>query len=167
MRAAGIDLGVGTDGFNCGGGQDLLGRARAAMVMERGSSDPADWIGPGDAWSLATDGLTGPLGQSHLGRIELGAPADLLLIDPDHAGWLDLDDPTTEAVLGGFGDGLRRVLVGGAPVPTPNPSVDLPAARRVAADLGADRRFAEHLHRELVPTLTELSHRSAALISPR
>ncbi len=167
MRAAGVAMGVGTDGFNCGGGQDLLGSARAAMVLDRDRTDPGDWIAPGDAWRLATDGVTSALGQPLLGRIELGAPADLLLIDPDHAGWLDLDDPTTEAVLGGFGDGLRRVLVGGAPVPTPNPSVDLPAARRVAADLGADRRFAEHLHRELVPTLTELSHRSAALISPR
>ena len=165
LRRAGVALGVGTDGFNCGGGQDLLGSARVAMVMERGRTHPDGWVAPRQAWSLATDGLTSALGRPGLGRIEPGAPADLLLVDPDDAGWLDLDDPATEAVLAGFGAGLRSVLIGGTPVEPPDVGHAMAAARNVATELRrANTSFAAELHDALVPALTDLCCDSAALL---
>lgn len=165
LRRAGVELGAGTDGFNCGGGQDLLGSARVAMVMDRGRSVPDEWLAPRDAWRLATDGLASPLGRPGLGRIEPGAPADLLLVDPDDAGWLQLDDPTTEAVLGGFGGGLRRVLIGGAPVEPIDVRHAMAAARAAASDLRrSNASFAAGLQDELVPALAELCRGSAALL---
>lgn len=164
LRSAGVALGVGTDGYNCGGGQDVLGSARLAMVGERGRLDSHRWLTPADAWQLATSGLAEPLGQPQLGRLEPGAPADLLLVDADAAGWLDIDDPVTEAVLGGFGAGLRAVIVDGVCVPHGDPQMLMPRARELAAGLrAANSSLSLEIEAGLVPSLVQMS-RNAALL---
>jgi cytosine/adenosine deaminase-related metal-dependent hydrolase len=48
---------VGTDGAASGGGQDILENIKCAALLARcGTADPAKWLTPGQAMSLAVEG---------------------------------------------------------------------------------------------------------------
>jgi 5-methylthioadenosine/S-adenosylhomocysteine deaminase len=79
-RAAGIPIGLGTDGAASNNSLDLLGDVKVlALLQKHASSDPATLPAP-DAWAIATGGLAPRLGGTALA---VGAPADFLLVDPD------------------------------------------------------------------------------------
>lgn len=134
MLGAGARVGLGTDGWSTGGAQDLIGQARVALGLPRPHTPEAHWPHPTDAWAAMTAGSAAAVGLSgEIGTLEVGARADLLVVDPVRAGWLDGEDLVTQIVWQGFGLGLRRVLVDGRDVLVDGAAVQVDE-ERVAAD---------------------------------
>jgi 5-methylthioadenosine/S-adenosylhomocysteine deaminase len=81
-RAAGIPLGLGTDGASSNNSLDLLADMKVfALLQKHASNDPAT-APAGETWAIATGADAPALGGT---PIAVGAPADFLLIDEDAA----------------------------------------------------------------------------------
>lgn len=114
VLTAGITVGLGVDGWNSGGSQDVLASARLALVNTRPDSPPDAWLNPHEVWGLATRGGAAALGLGgSVGELVPGAWADVLVVDPSAAGHIDGPDPISQLVLGGLGAGLEQVYVAG------------------------------------------------------
>jgi guanine deaminase len=114
LKRAGINVGLGTDGFNCGGSQSVLDAAKLAMILGRPNTPPDQWLQPGDAWSMATEGAAKAIGlQDRVGVIMPTANADFLVLRPGDGGHFDGPDLIQQIVFGGFGSGLEGVFVAG------------------------------------------------------
>ena len=80
-RAAGIPVGLGTDGAGSNNSLDLLADAKhLALIQKHRAADPAAAPAP-EVLSIATGRLAPLLGATPL---EAGSPADLLLVRTDH-----------------------------------------------------------------------------------
>lgn len=78
-RAAGVAVGLGTDGAGSNDSLDLLADAKSfALVQKHAAADPTA-IDAAEALAVATGALAPRLGAT---RLEPGAPADFLLLDP-------------------------------------------------------------------------------------
>jgi 5-methylthioadenosine/S-adenosylhomocysteine deaminase len=79
-RAAGIPVGLGTDGAGSNNSLDLLADVKVLTLLQKHAErDPSVLPAP-EAWDLASGALAPVLGGTPL---EVGAPADFLLVDPD------------------------------------------------------------------------------------
>jgi cytosine/adenosine deaminase-related metal-dependent hydrolase len=118
MLAAGVRVAVGTDNTACDDTEDLLGELRMAGLLARSP----EWNGPPppstrDLLAMLTENgavAAGFAGAS--GRIEVGAPADLVALDLTHvrAPYLDRDTPLLDAVIArGRGADVALTMVGG------------------------------------------------------
>jgi cytosine/adenosine deaminase-related metal-dependent hydrolase len=93
MRDAGVRLGLGVDGSASNDGNQLLGEARQAMLLQRvgwpGFESSADRFAAREALELATRGGAEVLGRDDIGSLEPGKAADLVAYRVDgiqHAG---------------------------------------------------------------------------------
>jgi cytosine/adenosine deaminase-related metal-dependent hydrolase len=93
MRDAGVRLGLGVDGSASNDGNQLLGEARQAMLLQRvgwpGFESSADRFAAREALELATRGGAEVLGRDDIGSLEPGKAADLVAYRIDgieHAG---------------------------------------------------------------------------------
>jgi 5-methylthioadenosine/S-adenosylhomocysteine deaminase len=83
LRAHGIPVGLGTDGASSNNGLDLLQDVKVlALVQKHRQHDPAA-LPADEAWDVVTGALAPALGGSP--RIEVGAPADFVLVRTDAA----------------------------------------------------------------------------------
>ncbi len=129
LQEAGCAVGLGCDGAAANDAGGLLGQARLALQLARLSEGRAGAMLPAGALALATTGGAACLGRPELGRLEVGAPADLAVWPG--ADIEDFPDPVDGLVLGP--DRLvLHLLVGGRPVVVDGrlPGVDLEALRR-------------------------------------
>jgi 5-methylthioadenosine/S-adenosylhomocysteine deaminase len=78
-RAAGVQVGLGTDGAGSNDSLDLLADLKLFALAQRHAAADATAISVGDAWAVATGAAAPLLGATPL---EVGAPADFLLLDP-------------------------------------------------------------------------------------
>ncbi|MGH9292031.1 MAG: 8-oxoguanine deaminase [Acidimicrobiales bacterium] len=94
----GAPVGLGVDGPASNEGGTLFGEMRQALLLARlRDREPAALL-PREALALATSGGAACLGRPELGRVEIGAPADLAVWP---AGDLaDIEDPLAALVLG-------------------------------------------------------------------
>ncbi|MGA3353628.1 MAG: 8-oxoguanine deaminase [Acidimicrobiales bacterium] len=129
---AGSPVGLGIDGAASSESGDLLPELKQALFLARLRSGQPDALTPDEALELATSGGARCLGRPDLGRLAVGAPADIAVWPADDIA--DIEDAVTGLVLGPS----RRVvhlLVGGEPVVTDGAlvGVDLRAAHRELA----------------------------------
>jgi 5-methylthioadenosine/S-adenosylhomocysteine deaminase len=108
-RAAGVDVGLGTDGAASNDSLDLLGDTRLlALLQKHAAGDPAALTAP-EALAIATGQRSAALG----GRgIQIGAPCDVLLVDVD-APQLVGGDLATTLVYAGSGAVVDTTVVAG------------------------------------------------------
>src|SRR5262249_19024462 len=79
-RAAGTRVGLGTDGAGSNDSLDLLADLKFfALTQKHAAADPTA-VDAAEAWSVATGGEAPLLGATPL---EVGTPADFLLLRPD------------------------------------------------------------------------------------
>ncbi len=114
MRAAGIRIGLGTDACTCSDQLNMFEAMRmAALVSRAGAQHTKDWLTPHDVFAMATSIGGEILGIPRLGRIEAGAPADIVLLDLDQIAYVPLNDALTQLVFNENGAGVDSVMVAG------------------------------------------------------
>ncbi|MET0805172.1 MAG: amidohydrolase family protein [Acidimicrobiales bacterium] len=98
LEAAGCPVGLGVDGVASNEVGGLFPEIRQALYTARIRAGRADAFLPGDALRLATAGGARCLGRPELGRLEVGAVADLAVWPADDLE--DLSDPMDGLALG-------------------------------------------------------------------
>jgi 5-methylthioadenosine/S-adenosylhomocysteine deaminase len=108
-RAAGVGVGLGTDGAGSNDSLDLLADLKLFALGQRHAAADATAISVGDAWAIATGAKAPLLGATPL---EVGAPADFLLLDPT-APELAIGDLTADLVYAADRAAVDTVVVAG------------------------------------------------------
>ena len=114
--AAGLTVGVGTDGSSSSDNQNMFEAMRlAAFVSRVFDRPPEEWIGAAEALRMATEGSAAVLGMAdRIGRIAPGYKADLVFLDLDHVNLVPLNNAVNQLVNTEDGMAVRDVMVGGA-----------------------------------------------------
>jgi 5-methylthioadenosine/S-adenosylhomocysteine deaminase len=108
-RAAGVAVGLGTDGAGSNDSLDLLADLKTfALAQKHAAADPTA-IDAAEAWAVATGARAARLGATAL---EPGAPADFLLLRSD-APELGIGDLTADLVYAASGSVVDTAVVGG------------------------------------------------------
>jgi 5-methylthioadenosine/S-adenosylhomocysteine deaminase len=101
-REAGVRVGLGTDGAGSNDSLDLLSDLKVFALSQRHAAADATVIPATEAWEIATDGR----------RLEVGAPADFLLLRPNSPE-LSLGDLHSDLVYAASGSVVETTVVGG------------------------------------------------------
>ena len=142
LEAAGVPVGLGVDGSASNDASNLMQEVRAAMLLQRGANG-IEAVSHRDAIRWATQGSADCIGRAELGRIEVGAAADLALFKLDELRFSGAGDPVAALVLCGA-HRADRVMVAGRWVVEDGriPGLDVAALMRrhglAAARLAAD-----------------------------
>lgn len=108
-RAAGVAVGLGTDGAGSNDSLDLLADLKTfALAQKHAAGDPTA-IDADEAWAVATGARAPRLGAAAL---EPGAPADFLLLRPD-APELGIGELTADLVYAASGSVVDTTIVAG------------------------------------------------------
>jgi 5-methylthioadenosine/S-adenosylhomocysteine deaminase len=110
-REAGVALGLGTDGAGSNDSLDLLADLKAFALAQRHASGDPTVIGATEAWAIAT-GASSPLLGAGAAPLEIGAPADFLLLRRD-APELGLGELHSDLVYVAAGSVVDTTVVGG------------------------------------------------------
>ena len=81
VRAAGIPVGLGTDGASSNNGLDLFQDVKVLSLLQKHAQDDPRALPAGEAWDVATGALAPMLGGG--AALVPGAPADFLLVRGD------------------------------------------------------------------------------------
>ena len=109
-RAAGVAVGLGTDGAGSNDSLDLLADLKAfALIQKHAAADPTA-IDAAEAWAVATGARAPLLGAGE--PLRPGAPADFLLLAAD-APELGIGDLAADLVYAASGAAVDTVVVGG------------------------------------------------------
>src|SRR5215218_705261 len=108
-RAAGVAAGLGTDGAGSNDSLDLLADLKTfALAQKHAAADPTA-IDAAEAWAVATGAAAPRLGAT---RLEPGAPADFLLLDP-RSPELGIGSLTADLVYAASGAVVDTTVVAG------------------------------------------------------
>ena len=114
MRAAGIPVGIGTDGAASNNRLDLLAEARTASLLAKGSSgDATAWPAHETLHAMTLAGARALGLGDQLGSITPGKQADLVAIDLSEARTLPVFEPVAQLVYGAGRDQITAVWVAG------------------------------------------------------
>jgi 5-methylthioadenosine/S-adenosylhomocysteine deaminase len=108
-RAAGVRVGLGTDGAGSNDSLDLLADLKLFALAQRHAAADATAIGAAEAWGVATGAAAPLLGATPLA---VGAPADFLLLDPT-APELAIGDLAADLVYAAAATAVDTVVVAG------------------------------------------------------
>ena len=108
-RAAGINLGLGTDTFP----HNFVEEMRTAAILARVAAGQAQAVTAADIFTAATIGGARALGRDDLGRIAPGVKADFVIVDIAHPAMQPLYDPVRSLIYAAGERAIRHVFVGG------------------------------------------------------
>ncbi len=111
LRENGATIALGTDGAASSDNQSLWDAAKLAALIH---NDGSDWVDSHQAFAMATSGGASVIGRTDdLGRLAVGARADIALIERAGPGLAGAADVEAAMVLSDGGCGVRHVLVEG------------------------------------------------------
>ncbi|OJU83565.1 MAG: hypothetical protein BGO11_04980 [Solirubrobacterales bacterium 70-9] len=108
-RAAGVRVGLGTDGAGSNDSLDLLADLKLFALAQRHAAADATAVAVDDAWAIATGAKAPLLGATPLA---VGEPADFVLLDPD-APELSFGEQTADLVYAADRTAVDTVVVSG------------------------------------------------------
>ena len=111
MEQAGMAVGLGVDGSASNNASNMIQEVRAAFLLQR-SRYGVEQVSHGDALRWATEGSAACIGRPELGRIAVGAQADLALFAMDDLRFSGALDPIAAVIVCGA-HRADRVMVGG------------------------------------------------------
>jgi 5-methylthioadenosine/S-adenosylhomocysteine deaminase len=111
-RAAGVNMALGTDCYP----HDMIEEMRIAGLMSKVASGHVDLLRTEHVFEIATLGAAKALGRDDLGRISVGAKADIVLVDLMHPSMRPVRDPLRSLVYSGTSGAVRDVFVNGEQV---------------------------------------------------
>ena len=114
MLAAGVPVGLGTDGSASNDTSDMLAEVRQALLHARARGGPGA-LDADTALRLATRGSARLLGRSdEIGSLEVGKAADIVLVDLDRIDFAGaLSDPLAAIVFAGISHRVHTSIVNG------------------------------------------------------
>lgn len=111
-RKSGINIALGTDTFP----MNMVEEMRGAAIMGKVADGHSQWMSAGAAFEAATVGGADALGRSDLGRVKVGAKADLVLVDLAHPLMQPARDPLKNLIFAAGERPIRDVFVDGRQV---------------------------------------------------
>jgi len=142
LRAAGVPVGIATDGPASHDRLDIFEELRTALRLARIRAGDASALSARDALAMVTREAARALGRDDLGVLEVGRRADLIHLDttdPDLAPVAEREDLRTNLVWSGSPRLVRDVWVEGVHVVQDGEHVDRDAVA-LAADITARAR---------------------------
>lgn len=136
-RQAGVNMGIGTDVYP----HNMIDEMRLAAYVARVVAENPWGTYAADIFDAATIGGARALGRADLGRLAVGAKADLVLVDVTHPMMRPARDPLRSLVYSAGERAIRNVFVDGVELVANGDvkTIDYPAA---AAELEAAQRRA-------------------------
>ncbi|WP_370499941.1 amidohydrolase family protein [Mycolicibacterium sp. jd] len=117
MLAAGVTVGLGTDGVAASGNMNLMRQMPLVAGMFKDARLDAALVGARKALRMATvDGARALNWEHEIGSIEVGKKADFVLWDLDHPDWVPFDDPVVAMVWSASSASVSETWVDGVPV---------------------------------------------------
>jgi len=114
LRAAGLRVGVGTDGVSSVPSHDYFEELRAVVAAARARTERADALSPAEALELATIGGARALGlDAETGSLRPGKRADLAVVSLSGSSYLPWEDPAAAVVYGGSPGRVVATVVDG------------------------------------------------------
>lgn len=114
LRAAGLRVGVGTDGVSSVPSHDFFEELRTVIGSARARTERAEAISATEALQLATIGGARALGLgAELGSLVPGKRADLAVVSLAGSPYLPWEDPAAAVVYGGAPERVQATLVDG------------------------------------------------------
>lgn len=114
LRAAGLRVGVGTDGVSSVPSHDYFEELRAVVAAARARTERADALSPAEALELATIGGARALGlDAETGSLRPGKRADLAVVSLSGSSYLPWEDPAAAVVYGGSPGRIVATVVDG------------------------------------------------------
>lgn len=111
--AAGVNVGLGTDGAASNDNQNMFDAARlASLIHNHAGSDFNQWVAPAQALAMATRNGARAFGLD-AGMIAPGKLADIVLLRRDTPAYRPLNDVVNQIVLCENGSNVDTVLVNG------------------------------------------------------
>jgi 5-methylthioadenosine/S-adenosylhomocysteine deaminase len=109
---AGVGIGIGTDTYP----HNMLEELRAALITSRLMAEDVFDLRTADIFDAATLGGARMLGRDDIGRLAVGAKADLVLVDVTHPNMRPVRDPVRSLIYAAADRAVRDVFVDGAQV---------------------------------------------------
>ena len=143
--AAGVAVGLGTDGAASNDGQNMFDALRlAALIHNQAGTDFNDWVTPSQALAMATRNGARAFGLE-AGVLAPGKLADLVLLRRDRPAFTPLNDVVAQLVFCENGSDVDSVFVNG--------EIVVESGRLTKVDEEEVLRRAEHARRRLEPSL--------------
>ena len=111
-RRAGVNVGLGTDSYPF----NMLEEMREALICSRVAAGSVFDLDTGTLFDIATTGGARALGRDDIGRIAVGAKADLVLVDLDEPTMQPVHDPLRNLVHCAAERAVRDVFIDGEQV---------------------------------------------------
>ncbi|HEV2551593.1 MAG TPA: amidohydrolase family protein [Stellaceae bacterium] len=114
MMAAGVPMGLGTDGVSAGGNLNLMRQIYLCAGMFKDSRMDATLVGAQKAFRMATIEGAKVLGwDDEIGSLEICKKADFVLFDLDHFEWTPYGDPLQAVVYSASPASIAQTWVDG------------------------------------------------------
>ena len=137
LLAAGIKVGLGTDGSASNNRLDLLGEARTAALLAKGSSGIAEaWPAPAVLRSLTLDAARALGLDRDIGSIKAGKQADLVAFDLSAPELQPVFDPLSQLIYAAGREHVDSVWIAGRNVVRKRQLVSDDSRRAVAEVVG-------------------------------
>jgi len=112
MLRAGITVGIGTDGCASNNNLDMFGEMATVAKLHKVHTHNPTVLDAATVLAMATDHGARAL-RFDGGRIQKGAPADIIVLDGDRPNLVPIYNPISHAVYAATGADVRDVIVGG------------------------------------------------------
>jgi 5-methylthioadenosine/S-adenosylhomocysteine deaminase len=112
MRDAGVPMMLGTDGCSSNNNLDMFEEMKCASLLQKHHHGDTERMSAGEILRIAAGGGTGVF-PNIAGRIEEGAPADLLLIGAQQPAMTPAFNPASNLVYSVNGSAVDSVICGG------------------------------------------------------
>ncbi len=114
LLAAGVPCALGADGVSTNDNLIMHDALQLAAILHRpGEPDRRRWVTAEQALAMGTTGGAKAMLEPELGRLKVGAKADLVLYDLNETWWTPLNDPVQQLIFGERGGSVRTVIVDG------------------------------------------------------
>jgi 5-methylthioadenosine/S-adenosylhomocysteine deaminase len=111
-RAAGVRVVLGTDGPASNNNLDMIEEMKVAALVQKHRATDATCLPATEALAMATSEAATAFGHGP-GRLEPGAPADLILVDLSHPSTQPVHDPVSALVYAASGRAVHTTICDG------------------------------------------------------
>ncbi|MBO4588662.1 MAG: amidohydrolase [Bacteroidales bacterium] len=115
LRDAGVNVTLGTDGCSSSNNLDMLEATKTMALLQKGWRGDPTAMPAKEALQVASRNGFKATGIN-AGKIEVGAKADLLLVDLDNIGFIPNNDTLSNYIYAAHSDAINTVICNGQPV---------------------------------------------------